>query len=289
MSRRPKDDYYERYVYRMMTRFNEDYHRRVRGHVPSDPESEEETDKPARTHCLKPLKVSEVDTHPAKNSRESHTELYEIIHGYRPTAVLRRGFSFVLTLKFDREYEITKDIIKIKFGIGETFPIRLNTSVVIVPGYRPRDSGFKTPVPREFFSVKHWVWIGVKLSLVHISVSAPVGRWILMVETYHVQLEGTRNVTEKTDLYILFNPWHKDESVGAGMHPGGLDEYLLKDTGKVWRGTADSPEGRPWVFGQFHHVVLPAITLLLAKFDMPCDIRGDPIELVRALSSIVST
>ncbi|CAG2069289.1 unnamed protein product, partial [Timema podura] len=45
--------------------------------------------------------------------------------------------------------------------------------------------------------------------MVHISVSAPVGRWILMVETYHVQLEGTRNVTEKTDLYILFNPWHK--------------------------------------------------------------------------------
>nr|CAD7424263.1 unnamed protein product [Timema monikensis] len=220
MSKRPKDDYYERYVDRMMTRFNEDYHRRVRGHVPSDPESEEETGP----YCV----------------RRKNTLVY-----------------FVVTDK--RRIELCSHIWDYKV------------------------------IERKDKTLSLMVLLQREMITVHISVSAPVGRWILMVETYHVQLEGTRNVTEKTDLYILFNPWHKDESVGAGMPPEGLEEYLLKDTGKVWRGTADSPVGRPWVFGQFHHVVLPAITLLLAKFDMPCDIRGDPIELVRALSSIVST
>nr|CAD7437697.1 unnamed protein product [Timema bartmani] len=255
MLRRPKDDYYERYVHRMMTRFNEDYHRRVRGHVPSDPESEEETDKPARTQCLKPLKVSEVDTHPAKNSRENHTELYEIIHGYRPTAVLRRGFSFVLTLKFDREYEITKDVIKIKFGIGETFPIHHSSWLQ---------------------NERFWVRDPGALRILFCEAMGP----------YCIRRKNTLVcfvVTDKRQMELCSHIWdykvieRKDKTLS------------LMTRARLWRGTADSPEGRPWVFGQFHHVVLPAITLLLAKFDMPCDTRGDPIELVRALSSIVST
>lgn len=66
------------------------------------------------------------------------------------------------------------------------------------------------------------------------------------------------------------------------------EEYVLNDTGKVWMGSYRQPKGRRWIFGQYDDVVLPATMYLLELSDLPhCD-RGNPIQIVRAISAIVS-
>ena len=65
-------------------------------------------------------------------------------------------------------------------------------------------------------------------------------------------------------------------------------EYVLNETGKVFVGTHHRPKGRRWVYGQFSDVVLPAAQLLLEMSGLSPNERGNPVQVVRAISSIVS-
>lgn len=66
------------------------------------------------------------------------------------------------------------------------------------------------------------------------------------------------------------------------------EEYVLNDNGKVWMGSYRQPKGRRWIFGQYDDVVLPATMYLLELSDLPHSDRGNPIQMVRAISAIVS-
>lgn len=67
-----------------------------------------------------------------------------------------------------------------------------------------------------------------------------------------------------------------------------LDEYILNDVGKIWVGAWGSARGREWIFGQFDAYVLKACQLLLERSGIKANSRGDPIQMCRAISRIVS-
>lgn len=64
-------------------------------------------------------------------------------------------------------------------------------------------------------------------------------------------------------------------------------EYVLNPTGKIWCGTFRQPRGKPWIFGQFDDVVLPAAVFLLEKSNLSHSDRGSPILVARAISAVV--
>jgi hypothetical protein len=66
-------------------------------------------------------------------------------------------------------------------------------------------------------------------------------------------------------------------------------EFVLNESGKVWKGSYRRPEGKRWIFGQFDDVVLPAIMYLLELSKLKHADRGNPIQMARAISAIVST
>ena len=65
-------------------------------------------------------------------------------------------------------------------------------------------------------------------------------------------------------------------------------EYVMNETGKVFVGTFHRPKGRKWIYGQFSDVVLPAAQLLMEISGLSPSERGNPVQVVRAISAIVS-
>lgn len=66
------------------------------------------------------------------------------------------------------------------------------------------------------------------------------------------------------DLWILFNPWLKEDLVHM-PDPHLLNEYVLADVGKIFVGPHGFCRGRQWVFGQFDTAVLPACVLMMDR------------------------
>lgn len=112
--------------------------------------------------------------------------------------------------------------------------------------------------------------------------STPIGPWSL-----DVVLNNRDQVSYESDLWILFNPWNKDDLVHM-PETHLLEEYILTDVGKIWFGDGVNNRGRPWVFGQFDDCILPACMLMLDRANLPMESRGDPIQVCRAISRIVN-
>lgn len=63
----------------------------------------------------------------------------------------------------------------------------------------------------------------------------------------------------------------------------------MNETGKVFMGTHQRPKGRRWIYGQFSDVVLPAIQLLMEMSGLNATERGNPVQVVRAISSVINS
>ena len=61
----------------------------------------------------------------------------------------------------------------------------------------------------------------------------------------------------------------------------------MNESGKVYVGTHHRPKGRRWIYGQFSDVALPAAQLLLEQSGLNPTERGNPVQVVRAIASIV--
>lgn len=66
------------------------------------------------------------------------------------------------------------------------------------------------------------------------------------------------------------------------------EEYVINDKGKVYVGTFKRNRGRPWAFGQFDDVVLPVAVYILELSRVADPERGNPVQVVRGISSGVS-
>lgn len=123
---------------------------------------------------------------------------------------------------------------------------------------------------------------------VHVPASAPVGLWNCWIQTHrNGQRDNRQDYKCDEDIYILFNPWCREDTVYMD-NDSSRQEYVLNEQGKIWSGTWRQPKGRKWIFGQFDDVVLPACVYLLERSGLEHSERGNPVRVTRAISAMVS-
>lgn len=72
-------------------------------------------------------------------------------------------------------------------------------------------------------------------------------------------------------------------------HSLGREEYLQSDVGKIYIGTHQVIQGRPWIFGQKRDTVLPSVVHILDKLGkLKPNQRGDPLKVAKEVARIVS-
>ncbi|CAG5134110.1 unnamed protein product, partial [Candidula unifasciata] len=91
----------------------------------------------------------------------------------------------------------------------------------------------------------------------------------------------------KNPIYILFNPWCKDDLVYL-EDENLLNEYILNESGKIYTGSSTSISGRPWNFGQFETSMLDVAIYLVEESGLKWAARGNPIWIGRRLSAMVN-
>ncbi|XP_044576670.1 hemocyte protein-glutamine gamma-glutamyltransferase-like isoform X2 [Cotesia glomerata] len=233
---------------------------------------------------MEPLVVDTVYMYEKDNAKIHNTINYELVHLDPPTPILRRGQTFNIAIRFDREYNDETDIVRLLFNFGPNPNIFRGTQGVDV--VKSRDS-YLTDL--EAWGVR---MIGVSetdLSVeVRSPVDSPVGVWQLNIETTTTDSKDAPNVYQyDNDIYLLFNPWIKEDLVYI-KDETLLDEYILNDVGKIWIGPHGSTRGREWIFGQFDASVLPACMLMFEKSNTKPILRGDPVKVARIISKMVN-
>ncbi|XP_060814180.1 hemocyte protein-glutamine gamma-glutamyltransferase-like [Bombus pascuorum] len=231
------------------------------------------------------LVVDMVYLYEKENAKAHHTISYEMVHLEPATPVLRRGQSFHVALRFNREYVAETDIVRLLFSFGPN------------PNVLRGTRGINTITNRDNYLTDLEAW-GVRLvgvngvdltAEVRSPIDSPVGTWQLNVETTVVGSKKQPNTYNyDKDIYLLFNPWMKEDLVFMEDEQL-LDEYVLNDVGKIWVGSWGSARGREWVFGQFDACVLKSCELLLERSGIKANSRGDPVQMCRAISRIVNS
>nr|CAD7394474.1 unnamed protein product [Timema cristinae] len=229
------------------------------------------------------LKVDIAELYARDNSKEHHTELYELVNDASPTPVLRRGLPFFFALRFDRAYDVTKDSLRLQFDLGPRPAVTKETRVVLPV----TDKKEMTPQSTQWDVKIHRVDDKTVTLQVEIPATAQVGLWRCLVQTSFIGSNVKNDFLCKDDIYILFNPWCPDDAVFMD-HEDNRKEYVLNETGKVWTGSARRPLGRRWIFGQFDDAVLPGAMYLLELSKLSHAERGSPVKIARAISTVIN-
>ncbi|XP_043278187.1 hemocyte protein-glutamine gamma-glutamyltransferase-like [Venturia canescens] len=231
-----------------------------------------------------PLVIESVHMYEKENATAHHTCTFELVHLEPPTPVLRRGQTFNVALRFNREYDADTDIVRMLFSFGEKPNAMRGTHGVSTVNNR---GSYLSDL--EAWGVRLVGANGKDLSLEARSpVDSPIGVWSLNIETTILGRRRSPNTYKHDrDIYLLFNPWLKEDLVYM-EDKQLLDEYVLNDVGKIWVGPYGSSRGREWVFGQFDACVLPACMLMFERSGLKTVARGDPIKVSRAISRAVN-
>ncbi|KAG1690979.1 Hemocyte protein-glutamine gamma-glutamyltransferase [Nymphon striatum] len=232
----------------------------------------------------RPLVVETVDFYVDQNSKEHHTNMFELVDGPDPLPVFRRGQTIVFSIKFSRRIYEQLDVVKLCFLFGQKPLARKGTSVDLPIHFGQRK-----------FSRKHGKWDvrvnEISRDILTLQVMIPatvgVGEWRLQINT----ALGLHGMVQKFEcgqhIYLLFNPWCKDDAVFMDKE-SMRKEYVLNDIGKVYVGSYKKPRGRRWVFGQYDDAVLPACMYLLGLAKLDYTARANPVKVVRVISAVVN-
>ncbi|CAF4877423.1 unnamed protein product [Pieris macdunnoughi] len=230
---------------------------------------------------MEPLQVDVVHFYPRENAQPHNTVKFEAVNDENPTStIVRRGQPFNGVIRFTRPYDENDDLIQFVFTLGDK-PLQ--------------DTMGSMFLKRDAVPDKH-AWTAKLLDVqentlsfeISTPVTLPVGSWALRVVT-RMKSAPVREVYDfDQDLYILFNPWIPDDQTFM-EDTALLQEYVLNDVGKVWVGPIKTTRGKPWLYGQFDAVVLPACMFMLDRAEMPFHQRGDPVKVARVISRIVNS
>lgn len=224
------------------------------------------------------IKPKSVDFLRHLNRQTHRTSDFEI-----PNLIIRRGQQFDLNITFDRTFSCKDDQLILKFVTGRQ-PLQSKGTVV--------------PVQRvEALRQNIWAYqlLRVEDKIVHLKVctspDAIVGRYNLFIETIHTNEHGDVEkcrYSQPDDIYLLFNPWCKDDQVYMEEETHRR-EYVLTETGRIWLGTVGKFCVRPWNFGQFDDVCLVAAIAIMEKSELGDQARGNAVHVLRALSRVINT
>lgn len=259
-----------------MTNFGSQYSRRR--------EAENAISSPGIQPQSSPLKVDLAGFYARDNAKDHHTDEFELVQDPTPTPIFRRGLPFFFAVRFDRQFDPVEDVIRLQFGFGPKPTVTKGTRVILPVTDQKELTSDKN---RWDVRVHHQDGNTVTFQ-VQIPASAQVGIWRCNIQTNRTGRRDARNDFRcEEDIYVLFNPWCKDDAVYLEVE-GERSEYVLNESGKVWAGSSRRPEGKRWIYGQFDDVVLPAIMYLLELSKLKHTDRGNPVQIVRTISAIIN-
>ncbi|KAL4235093.1 hypothetical protein ACF0H5_006731 [Mactra antiquata] len=231
------------------------------------------------------IRVVNVDLDVKNNARDHHTNEYDItdasVYDDREYLVIRRGQSFKAKVEFSRPYDSSKDELRLVFQFGRRPHPTRGTHIEFILSDRD--------VPNEWGAFIEST-DGNVLSLVFMSPpTCAVGQWRFKID---VVLRDQTNVSvyryaHKDPLFILFNPWCKDDEVYMADDEL-LKEYVLNETGKIYSGNFKKITSKPWVFGQFSGDILNCAIYIMDRARLPDQVRGNPVKTVRRISALVN-
>ncbi|RZF45384.1 hypothetical protein LSTR_LSTR002827 [Laodelphax striatellus] len=231
------------------------------------------------------LVVKEVDLCLSLNGKEHHTEQYHAIRREnRPQLVVRRGQQFQMDLVLSRAFNSNLDAISFIFTCANTKkPNHGQGTLVAVPllvKSAPSVDSWTATIDRSSENV-----ISVQITP---AANCIVGEWKMDIDTKLMD-NSALSFNLDAPFYVLFNPWCQDDQVyidGEELRR----EYVLADTGLIWRGTLNRMRPSVWKFAQFEKDILECSVYLLTNTGkLPPSSCNDPVKITRALSAAVNS
>ncbi|XP_035824902.1 hemocyte protein-glutamine gamma-glutamyltransferase [Aplysia californica] len=239
---------------------------------------------PPKPDPVKVLTVRHVDLKVPANTKAHRTDEYDICgsHQERPKLVVRRGQPFNIELDFSKPYDSKTDDLRIVFEAGDNPTPTKGTKVqfILSDVDKPKEWGAKI--------------LGQQGNSLSVTMFTPptcyVGKWNLRLDVVKKNNNDMKvyRYEHKDPIYILFNPWCRDDMVFMDDE-NLLQEYVLNESGRIFMGHVDELTSKPWNFGQFESCVLDVAMYLLDSNDIQWPVRGNPINVIRKISAVVNS
>ncbi|KAG8455376.1 hypothetical protein GDO86_001536 [Hymenochirus boettgeri] len=215
------------------------------------------TTGPAAVQTVDLLKQREGETR-----RSHHTDEFEY-----DDLIVRRGQPFKICVTFQRAFNPDSDNLCVLLQIASAQPFTLP----VMKGINEGSWGC------QICEVS-----GSKATLLLCtSAQAPVG-------LYKIDVKVNNDKGCSSRLYVLFNPWCKQDAVFLD-NEAWRQEYVLNEIGRIYYGTEHQIGERSWNYGQFDKGILEACLYLLDRAGLSTTARGDPITVSRAISALVNS
>ncbi|XP_047395196.1 protein-glutamine gamma-glutamyltransferase 6 [Sciurus carolinensis] len=224
------------------------------------------------------VRVTSVDWQRSRNGAAHHTQEYPC-----PELVVRRGQSFSLTLDLSGDLDSEETLI-FTVETGPKASEALHTKAVFQTAELEVDDA----------------WTAVKEAQtgnsMTISLASPpdavIGRYLLSARASSRRKHSDRKLGE---FVLLFNPWCPEDDVFLDSEEE-RQEYVLNDSGIIFRGVEKHIRAQGWNYGQFEEDILDICLSILDRSpshqdDPATDVshRHDPIYVTRIISAMVNS
>ncbi|CAJ1085983.1 coagulation factor XIII A chain [Xyrichtys novacula] len=229
---------------------------------------------PPLTEFLDIFSVDMIKRQDEINKQQHHTDFFN-----SADLVVRRGQEFQVKITFNRPYNPAKDKFAVEFVIGTSPHFSKGTYIPVFPN-KERETTWDGRIVNNSGNV---VTIGVTPA-----ANCIVGKYHMYVAVMTpFGIRRTRK-DDSRNLYILFNPWAKDDAVFLDDETE-RQECVLNEMGIIYHGAFDDIAERTWNYGQFNYGVLDACLYIMDRAQMPITNRGDPVKVTRKASAMLNS
>ncbi|XP_068599342.1 protein-glutamine gamma-glutamyltransferase K-like [Brachionichthys hirsutus] len=245
--------------------------------VASEPEEkgEDTNEEIPVTELLKVLSIDLMKSPSGENRTQHHTDLYQ-----SDDFIFRRGQNFQMWMTLSRAFIPSTDKLHLELKTGPLPKVSKGSHVII-------------PLV-EALQDKRWeaALVGQDGDRIKLSVNSPataiVGRYRLMVETDCGNSQTISTHDYSNDIYLLFNPWCKDDAVFLESEDE-RQEYVLSDSGQIYYGSEHQIGVQTWDYGQFDEGILAICVFILERSGYLPTGWGDPVNVVRVISAMINS
>ncbi|XP_068175459.1 protein-glutamine gamma-glutamyltransferase K-like [Antennarius striatus] len=242
---------------------------------PEEKEEETTDEKNPETEFLSVVSIDLMKSQSGENRTRHRTNLYQT-----DDFIIRRGQNFQMWITMSRVFNPSTDKLHLELRTGPLPKVSRGTHVIIPLVGALEGNRWEAALVQQDGE-------RIKLS-VNSPPTAVVGRYRLRVET-----DCGNSITISThdcsdDIYLLFNPWCKEDTVYMDSEEE-REEYVLNDIGQIYYGTEHQIGVQTWNYGQFDEGILAICLFLLDKSGTPPSAWGDPVNVVRVISAMINS